>query len=96
MTLFILERVTPSLRGELSKWMIEVQAGVFVGKINKMIRELLWQKLMKRVKTGTATMIWRSPEREQGFELKTWQPKGYTPVDVEGVWLIFRSQQANP
>lgn len=89
MTILILERVTPSLRGELSKWLIEVQAGVFVGKINVMIQQALWERAVDRAEAGTATMIWRKSS-EQGFEVKTWQPKDYVPVDMEGVWLTLR------
>lgn len=31
MTVLIARAVTPGVRGELSKWMLEVDAGVFVG-----------------------------------------------------------------
>lgn len=89
MTILILERVTPSLRGELSKWLIEVQAGVFVGKINVMIQESLWDRSVTRAESGTVTMIWRK-NNEQGFDLRTSQPKDYLPVDIEGVWLTLR------
>ena len=33
MTVLILERVPASLRGQLTRWMLEVKAGVFVGNI---------------------------------------------------------------
>ena len=89
MTILILERVTPSLRGELSKWLIEVQAGVFVGKINVMIQESWWDRAVARAEAGTVTMIWRN-NNEQGFEVKTWQPKNYVPINIEGVWLTLR------
>lgn len=89
MTILILERVTPSLRGELSKWLIEVQAGVFVGKINVMIQEALWDRTVARAEEGTVTMIWRK-NNEQGFEVKTWQPKDYVPIYIEGIWLTLR------
>lgn len=89
MTILILERVTPSLRGELSKWLIEVRAGVFVGSINVLIQEALWDRAVARAEFGTVTMIWRK-NNEQGFEVKTWQPKDYIPINVEGVWLTLR------
>ena len=34
MVVMILERVPPSLRGELTRWMLELRAGVFVGTLN--------------------------------------------------------------
>lgn len=38
-TILILERVSPSLRGHLSRWLIELQARIFVGKVNKVVQE---------------------------------------------------------
>ncbi len=89
MTILILESVSPSLRGELSKWLIEVQAGVFVGRINVLIQQSLWERALARAEDGSVTMIWRT-NSEQGFDVKTWQPKDYVPLDVEGIWLTLR------
>ena len=40
----ILEKVPPSLRGELTRWFLEPKAGVFVGHVGAMVRDRLWQK----------------------------------------------------
>lgn len=37
-TILILERVSPSLRGLLSRWLMEVQARVFVRNVNEVVR----------------------------------------------------------
>lgn len=89
MTVLILERVSPSLRGDLSRWLIEVQAGVFVGKINEVVREALWERATDRADEGTVLLLWRM-NNEQGFELRSWQPKQYVPINVEGIWLTLR------
>ena len=89
MTIMILERVTTSLRGELSKWLIEVQAGVFVGNINVVIQQALWERALARAESGSVTMIWRT-NTEQGFDVKTWQSKDYRPINIEGIWLTLR------
>ena len=46
--ILILRRTTPSLRGELSRWMIEPQAGVFVGNISALVRQALESVLEQR------------------------------------------------
>lgn len=90
MTLLILERVSPSLRGDLSRWMIEIQAGVFIGKINGIVRDALWDRATNRAEEGAVLLVWRT-NNEQGFELKTWQSKQYVPINIEGLWLTARS-----
>ena len=37
MVVFILENVSTSLRGELSRWLFEVKAGVFTGKVSVVV-----------------------------------------------------------
>ena len=86
MTVLILERVTPSVRGDLSRWLVEVATGVFVGRVSKLVREALWDRCLQRAGEGSAMLIWREAN-EQGFDLRVYQPKGRIPVNVEGVWL---------
>jgi CRISPR-associated protein Cas2 len=89
MTILILERVSPSLRGDLGRWLIEIQAGVFVGRVNELVREALWERATERADEGTVLLIWRA-NNEQGFDLRAWQPKQYVPVNMEGIWLTRR------
>lgn len=86
MTVLVLERVSPSVRGDVSRWLIEVKAGVFVGRISRRVREGLWDRCLQRVEDGSAVMLWPT-NTEQGFDLWAHQPKGRIPVRVEGVWL---------
>ena len=86
MTVLILERVTPSVRGDLSRWLVEVSTGVFVGRVSGLVREALWDRCLQRAGAGSAMLIWRA-SNEQGFDLRAYQPKGRIPVNVEGVWL---------
>ena len=89
MTILILERVSPTLRGDLGRWLIEIQAGVFVGRVNELIREALWERATGRADDGTVLMVWRT-NSEQGFDLRAWQPKNYLPINLEGIWLTRR------
>ena len=43
MVVMILENVSPSLRGELTRWLIEPHPGVFVGHVTARVRDLLWK-----------------------------------------------------
>ncbi|MEI8259518.1 MAG: type I-E CRISPR-associated endoribonuclease Cas2e, partial [Deltaproteobacteria bacterium] len=38
----VVERATPGLRGQLTRWMLEVRAGVFVGTLSSRVRDKLW------------------------------------------------------
>ena len=57
MVVMILESVPPSLRGEITRWMIQPKAGVFVGKVSAMVRDKLWEKV-RRAARGGSGMIW--------------------------------------
>ncbi len=78
----------PSLRGDLSKWLSEINTGVYVGKLSAKVREGLWLRVCENIKSGQATMVY-STNNEQGYTFlvhnTTW-----TPVDYEGVTLMQR------
>ncbi|MBO0938688.1 type I-E CRISPR-associated endoribonuclease Cas2 [Fibrella sp. HMF5335] len=86
MTILIVECVSPSLRGDLSRWLVELQAGVFVGRVSEVVREALWERATNRADDGTVLLLWRT-NNEQGFDMRSWQPKQYVPINVEGLWL---------
>jgi CRISPR-associated protein Cas2 len=87
MTVIIMENVSPSLRGKISKWLLEVKAGVFLGNLNRLVRDLVWQDCVENSKGGSVMMIWKS-NTEQGFDIKHHNLKNYIPVDFEGIWLV--------
>jgi CRISPR-associated protein Cas2 len=88
-TVLLLERVSKSVRGDLSRWLLEVQAGVFVGHVTPRVRDALWERAVARSDEGSVLMLWRAPT-EQGFDLRAHNPKGDVPVDCEGIWLMLR------
>lgn len=87
MTVLILERVPPGLRGDLSRWMVEVSAGVFVGDVSALVREKLWEQCCEGVEDGSAQLIHRAPT-PQGFDVRTVNPRGRYAELVDGVWLV--------
>jgi CRISPR-associated protein Cas2 len=87
MMVLILEKVPATLRGELSRWMIEPRVGVFVGKVSAIVRDKLWEKACRGMKGGAAMLLYSSPS-EQGFSVRTCGETSRIPVDMEGLTLI--------
>lgn len=89
MTVVVLIAAPEGLRGHLTRWMIEVSAGVFVGSPNLKIRDLLWQTLSERIGDGQAVMI-EPADNEQRWITRTAGRDRWYPVDFDGLMLIAR------
>ena len=89
MVVIILEKVPVSLRGELTRWLIEPHSGVFVGHVSAMVRDRLWDKCCRHVKQGGAWQAW-STNNEQRFSIRTFGDTKRTIVDFEGLQLVQR------
>lgn len=87
MVIFILERVPPGLRGELSRWFLEPKTGVFVGKVSASVRDRLWDKACGQAKGGGCLMIHKS-DNEQGFQIRSWGEMARSVEDFEGLFLV--------
>lgn len=77
-----------NIRGDLSKWLCEINTGVYVGQLNARVREELWGRICKNLKTGRATMVFSAPgEQKMDFRVHntTWKP-----VDLDGIKLMKR------
>ena len=92
MVILILEHVSPSVRGELSRWLIEPRAGFFVGNISAMVREKLWESLIKKNPDSGLTMI-HSAQTEQGYALRSYGDTTRQVVNLEGINLIRRTEK---
>jgi len=84
---FILEKVPRSVRGELTRWLLEPKTGVFVGRVSGMVRDRLWQKVCDSPRTGGAILC-HSADTEQGFALRTHGEPTRELVDFEGLVLV--------
>ena len=78
----------PKVRGDLSKWLFELNTGVYVGKLSARVREELWNRICENLSNGKATMVY-SAANEQGMEFRvhntTWKP-----TDLDGLTLMCR------
>ena len=94
MLVMILEKVPPALRGELTRWLLQPQSGVFVGDVSAMVRDKLWEKCCQGAKKGGVIQIW-STNTEQGYALRMHGVTQRVVVDYDGVQLV-RIPRATP
>ena len=83
----------PRLRGDLSKWLQEVNTGVYVGNVNPRVREAIWKRVCENLKNGRATMVF-SANNEQRMDFRV-HNTAWKPVDYEGIQLIRRPLPAS-
>jgi CRISPR-associated protein Cas2 len=87
MLVIVLENAPPRLRGRLSVWLLEVQAGVYIGDFSVKVREMIWDQIAEGIEEGTAIMAWGT-NNESGFDFVTAGTNRRIPVDFDGVPLI--------
>lgn len=87
MLVIVVENVPPRLRGRLAIWLLEVRAGVYLGDINKKVRESIWQVVEDHVEDGNAVMAWTT-NSEQGFDFVTVGHNRRIPVEMDGLKLV--------
>lgn len=78
----------PKMRGDLTKWLFEIDTGVYVGNVNAKVREALWIRICENIKEGRATMVY-SAANEQRLEFRThntpWRIR-----DFDGIKMMMR------
>ena len=87
MIVMILENVPIGLRGELSRWLLEPQSGLFVGHVSARVREKLWEKACQASKGGGVLQIW-STNKEQRYEMRMYGRTSRRIIESEGLQLI--------
>ncbi len=87
MLVIVTENVTPSLRGRLAVWLLELRAGVYVGKVSKRVREMIWDQVEKGIKDGNAVLAW-STNTEVGFDFMTLGKNRRIAKEMDGVKLV--------
>ena len=82
----------PSLRGDLTKWLMEIAAGVYVGKVSARVRDNLWDRVKNTCDGGRAVLVY-STNNEQKMDFRihgeTWEP-----IDFDGIKLMLRPTPA--
>lgn len=88
MIVVVLTACPVGLRGDLTRWLLEIAPGVFVGHVTARVRERLWERIVELVKGGRAIMVY-SARNEQHLSFKVHQPD-WQPVDCDGLEFIKR------
>ena len=85
----------PRLRGGLSKWLCEINTGVYVGNVSSRVRDAVWDRVCQYLKNGQATMVYTAAG-EQKMEFRT-HNTSWEVVDYDGIKLMRRPlPQAQP
>lgn len=87
MIVIVVEKVSVSLRGDLSRWLLEPKTGVFVGRVSAAVRERLWARTCDGIGSGSAVLIWSS-DVEQGYRVEMVGDRRHQVRDFEGLLLI--------
>jgi CRISPR-associated protein Cas2 len=87
MLVIVVENVPPRLRGRLAVWLLEVRAGVYIGNVNRRIREMIWGQIEKGIEDGNVVMAWNT-NTESGFDFMTLGINRRIPVEMDGIKLV--------
>ncbi|WP_092565428.1 MULTISPECIES: type I-E CRISPR-associated endoribonuclease Cas2e [Bowdeniella] len=82
----VLTAAPSSLRGELTRWFLEIAPGVYVGDVSRRVREQIWQLIEDHLGSGRAIISF-SDTSEQGYGFDV-LGHDKIPVDVDGLTLI--------
>ena len=81
-----------SLRGDLTKWLLEINTGVFVGRVSARVRDNLWDRVVKNVKNGRATLVY-STNNEQHMDFRIHHSENEI-IDFDGLKLVMKTSHA--
>ncbi len=87
MLVIVVENAPPRLRGRLAVWLLEVRAGVYVGKVSRRVKEMIWANVTEGIAGGNAVMVW-STNTESGFDFQTLGPNRRIPAEMDGLKLV--------
>lgn len=87
MMVIVVENAPARLRGRLAVWLLEVRAGIYVGRFSPRVREMLWEQVELGLGDGNAVMAWDA-RNESGFELRTLGPNRRIPIEMDGATLV--------
>lgn len=87
MLVIVVENVPDRLRGRLALWLLEIRAGVYIGKVSRRIREMLWNTVQYGLEDGNAVMAWTT-NTESGYDFLTLGKNRRIPKQMEGLQLV--------
>ncbi|WP_432246668.1 type I-E CRISPR-associated endoribonuclease Cas2e [Streptomyces sanyensis] len=86
MTVIVLTNCPAGLRGFLTRWLLEISPGVFVGNPSARVRDALWNEVRRYTGQGRALLA-HTTNTEQGYTFRT-HDHTWHPTDHDGLTLI--------
>ncbi|TKB25396.1 type I-E CRISPR-associated endoribonuclease Cas2 [Desulfopila sp. IMCC35006] len=87
MLVIVIENAPPRLRGRLAVWLLEIRAGIYVGKVSRRIQEMIWSQVEHGIEEGNAVIAW-STNSERGFDFNTIGENRRIPLEIDGIKLV--------
>lgn len=87
MIVLVLDKAPAPVRGEVTRWLLELKPGVFAGTVSALVREKLWQKVQGAANVGGGFLLYPS-NNEQGFILRSFGESHRKVIDLDGLFLI--------
>lgn len=84
MLVIVVENAPNRLRGRLALWLLEIRAGVYVGKVSRRIREMIWKNITIGIEDGSAVIAW-STNTESGYDFMTHGKNRRIPKEMDGL-----------
>ena len=95
MLVIVVENAPPRLRGRLAVWLLEIRAGVYVGRYSRRVRDRIWREVEEYIGDGDAVMSWHA-QTDQGFDFCTVGQNRRMPVEFDGMKLVsFYPREVN-
>ena len=93
MMVIVVNNAPPRLRGRLAAWLLEVRAGVYVGKYGVRTRSRIWEQVVGAIDAGDAVMAWTA-NTDTGYDFVTVGSNRREPIDFDGLKLVaFQSAE---
>lgn len=92
MVAIVLERASQSVRGDLTRWLLEVRAGVFVGRVGADVRDRLWDRVVAALASGSssgAAVMIHAADTEQGYTFRLYGDPSREVAYFDGLELVL-------
>ena len=87
MIFLVLKCVSASLRGKLTRWMLEPKTGVFIGHLSALVRDKLWELVCATLNNSTGLLPTQAT-CEQELTNHSVSDTSRTVIDIESLLLI--------
>lgn len=81
-----------ALRGDLTRWFFEIDAGIYVGNVSARVREALWKRIVDNIRVGRVIMVYNA-KNEQRMDFRVHNAE-WEPIDFDGLKLMMHPSTA--